>query len=119
MRETSFYQRILHLGNCLKITSLERNEETKIIRFRMEFVRGSKVQCKRCGHLSASVYNHREWEWGHLKIFEYRCYAVAGIPWIMCSRCGVLEQVKTSWAAPYMRYTQSFMDYILLLLTKV
>lgn len=42
MRDTSFFQGILHLGDSWKVTSLDCDEETKAIRIRVEFVRGSK-----------------------------------------------------------------------------
>jgi hypothetical protein len=39
MKNTSFFQRILHLGDSWKVTSLDCDEETKTIRIRVEFVR--------------------------------------------------------------------------------
>lgn len=119
MRDISFFQRILHLGDSWKVTSLDCDEETKTIRIRVEFVRGSQFLCQSCGRFSSSVYDHREREWRHLNIFEYRCYLVGDIPRITCSRCGEVRQVKIPWSEPYMRYTQSFMDYVLVLLTKM
>lgn len=53
MRDTSFFQRILHLGDSWKVTSLDCDEETKTIRIRVEFVRGSKFRCQSCGQLSS------------------------------------------------------------------
>jgi len=103
MRDTSFFQSILNLGDSWKVTSLDCDEETKTIRIRVEFVRDSKFPYQSCGQLSLSVYDHREREWRHLNIFEYRCYLVGDIPRIMCSRCGVARQVKIPWSEPHIR----------------
>jgi len=57
MKDTSFFQRILHLGDSWKVTSMECDDETKTIRIRVEFVRGLKFPYQICVNLKLGCTN--------------------------------------------------------------
>ena len=55
---------------------------------RIDFPRGSRFACPRCG-ASCPAYDTSEMTWRHLNFFQHEAHLQARVPRVRCPRCGV------------------------------
>ena len=82
----------------------------------LDFRRGSKFPCPKCGKPNCSAYDTKEKVLRHIDLFQYSTYLHCRVPRIKCSNCGVL-QIKVPWAREQSHFTL-LMEALILELAK-
>ena len=70
----------------------------------LNFKRGSKFPCPKCGKSNLSAYDTKEKVLRHINIFQYSTYLHCKVPRVKCSNCGVL-QIKVPWTREQSHFT--------------
>ena len=70
----------------------------------LDFGRGSKFQCPKCGKPNCSAYDTKEKVLRHTDYFQYATFLHCRVPRVKCSKCGIL-QIKVPWARELSSFT--------------
>ena len=84
----------------------------------LDFERGSKFPCPKCGKLNCSAYDTKEKVLRHINYFQYTTYLHCRVPRVKCSNCGVL-QIKVPWSREQSGFTLRIEAMILELAKKM
>jgi transposase len=82
----------------------------------LDFKRGSKFSCPKCGKPDCSAYDTKEKVLRHINYFQYATYLHCRVPRVKCSNCGTL-QVRVPWAREQSHFTLQ-MEAMILKLAK-
>ncbi len=98
------------------ITNFELDPISKNLGTWLDFGRGSKFPCPKCGKPGCSVYDTKEKVLRHINYFQYATYLHCRVPRVKCSNCGVL-QIEVPWAREQSGFTLQ-MEALILELAK-
>ena len=70
----------------------------------LDFERGSKFQCPKCGKSNCSAYDTKEKVLRHTDFFDYATFLHCRVPRVKCSNCGIL-QIKIPWTRERSHFT--------------
>lgn len=70
----------------------------------LDFRRGSKFPCPKCGKPNCSAYDTKEKVLRHIDYFNYTTYLHCRVPRVKCSNCGIL-QIEFPWAREQSGFT--------------
>ena len=82
----------------------------------IDFKKGSKFPCPKCGVPSCSIHDTVEKVWRHLNFFEYKTFLHCRVPRVKCGDCGV-SQIEVPWARKQSGFTL-LMDAMILILAQ-
>lgn len=78
----------------------------------LDFKRGSKFPCPKCGKHNCPAYDTKEKTLKHTDYFNYRTYLHCRVPRVKCSNCGIL-QIEVPWAREQSHFTLQMENTIL------
>ena len=87
-----------------QITNTEFDLTSEKLNIWIDFKRGSKFPCPKCGKPNCSAYDTKEKVLRHINYFQYSTYLHCRIPRLECENCGVL-QIKVPWAREKSSFT--------------
>ena len=70
----------------------------------LDFKRGSKFLCPKCGKPDCSAYDTKEKVLRHINYFQYATYLHFRVPRVKCNNCGTL-QIRVPWAREQSHFT--------------
>ncbi len=73
------------------ITNYKLDSITKNLDIWLDFRRGSKFPCPKCGKPNCSAYDTKEKVLQHIDYFNYITYLHCRVPRVKCSNCGILQ----------------------------
>ena len=82
----------------------------------IDFKKGSKFPCPKCGGPNCSIHDTVEKVWRHLNFFEYKTFLHCRVPRVKCGDCGV-SQIEVPWARKQSGFTL-LMDAMILMLAQ-
>ena len=97
----------------LKLDSISKNLDIWL-----DFRRGSKFPCSKCGKPNCPAYDTKEKVLRHINYFQYSTYLHCRVPLVKCSNCGVL-QIRVPWARELSHFTLQMEATILELAKKM
>ena len=97
MQDTDLFQLALGLSSPWIVTRSEFNARDARLDLYVDFARGSRFACARCGREGCAVHDTKEENWRHLDFFQHRTLLHARTPRVTCPECGV-RKVETPWA---------------------
>ncbi len=86
------------------ITNYKLDSITKNLDIWLDFRRGSKFPCPKCGKPNCSAYDTKEKVLQHIDYFNYITYLHCRVPRVKCSNCGIL-QIEVPWAREQSHFT--------------
>lgn len=87
----------LNVENPWHIANFDFDPISENLDIWLDFERGSKFPCPKCGKPNCSAYDTKEKVLRHINYFQYSTYLHCRVPRVKCSNCGVL-QIKVPWA---------------------
>jgi transposase len=114
MRDTDLFQLALGLSSPWTVTRSEFDGQDGRLDLYVDFPRGSRFACPRCGREGCAVHDTKDDTWRHLDFFQHRTHLHARTPRVTCPDCGVLK-VATPWARAGSGFTLLFEAYLLAL----
>jgi transposase len=106
----------LNVEEPWQITNIKYDSISEKLDIWLDFGRGSKFPCPKCGKPNCPAYDTKEKVLRHINHFQYATYLHCKIPRITCSNCGVL-QIKVPWARKKSGFTLR-MEALILELSK-
>lgn len=82
----------------------------------LDFKRGSKFPCPKCGKPDCSAYDTKEKVLRHINYFKYATYLHCRVPRVKCSNCGI-HQIEVPWTREQNHFTLQ-MEALILKLAK-
>lgn len=79
------------------ITNFEFDSISEKLDIWLDFERGFKFPCPKCGKPDCSAYDTKEKVLRHINHFQYTTYLHCRVPRVKCGDCGIL-QIKVPWA---------------------
>ena len=98
------------------IKDIDFDPELKRLDIRIDFKKGSKFPCPKCGVPNCSIHDTIEKVWRHLNFFEYKTFLHCRVPRVKCGDCGV-SQIEVPWARKQSGFTL-LMDAMILMLAQ-
>jgi transposase len=86
------------------ITYYKLDSISKNVDIWLDFRRGSKFPCPKCGKPNCSAYDTKEKDLRHIDYFNYTTYLHCRVPRVKCSNCGIL-QIEVPWAREQSGFT--------------
>lgn len=111
--ETLFSQ-ALGLEKPWTVDRITFSEADKRLDIYLDFPRGSKFTCPKCGRKDVPVYDTHEKSWRHLNFFQHQAFLHAPEPRANCPDCGV-KHVEVPWARPDSGFSLLFEALIMML----
>ena len=116
MNENELFAVALGLQSPWFVASCTFDSEQKQLDLYLDFEKGARFACPKCGREDCAVYDTFDKEWRHLNFFEHRTYLHARTPRIQCEACGV-KLIRVPWARPGSGFTLLF-DALVMMLAK-
>lgn len=113
MPDLDLFQAGLGLTPPWRVVSGNFDLELGRLELEVDFPRGARFGCPRCGELSP-VHDAEAKSWRHLNFWQYQTYIHARLPRVNCPEHGVL-QVEAPWARPGSGFTTLFEAFVLVL----
>lgn len=104
----------LGVDEPIYIEKIEFNKEDGELHIHMDFRRGGKFTCSKCGKKECAVHDTTEKTWRHLNFFQYKCFIHFRTPSTKCDDCGVHLFVP-EWGRTQSGFTMLFEAFILTL----
>jgi transposase len=104
----------LGLSSPWVVTGSAFDAEGEQLDLYLDFARGSRFVCARCGREGCAVHDTNDETWRHLDFFQHRTLLHARTPRVMCADCGV-RKVATPWARAGSGFTLLFEAYVMAL----
>lgn len=98
------------------IKDIDFNPKLKQLDIWIDFKKGSKFPCPKCGGANCSIHDTVEKVWRHLNFFEYKTFLHCRVPRVKCGDCGV-SQIEVPWARKQSGFTL-LMDAMILMLAQ-
>jgi transposase len=97
MRDTELLQRALALPAPWLVKRTEFDPRAKRLDIHIDFPRGSRFRCPKCGLEGCKLHDTDTVAWRHLNFFQHQAVLHARVPRVRCQSCGV-SQVRVPWA---------------------
>jgi len=107
-----FFRTLLDINSPWKISDLQLDQHSKIVRVFIDFERGTKFDCPLCS-TKCTVHDSSYRAWRHLDIIDYKLYLMIKIPRVKCSVHGVKTIREISWGRINTHFTHAFENSIL------
>ncbi len=108
------FSRALGLEEPWQVIQIEFSEADQEINVYLDFPRGSRFRCPKCGREDVSAYDTKEKRWRHLNFFQHKAYLHCPVPRVDCPDCGI-KSVELPWARPGSGFTLLFEALIMAL----
>ncbi len=108
------FSRALGLEEPWQVIEIEFSEADQEINIYLDFPRGSRFRCPKCGREDVPAYDTKEKRWRHLNFFQHRAYLHCPVPRVDCPDCGI-KSVELPWARPGSGFTLLFEALIMAL----
>jgi transposase len=95
----TLFSRALGLEAPWQVVRITFSESEKKIDIHLDFPRGSRFTCPKCGRKDVPAYDTHHKSWRHLNFFQHQAHLHAPEPRVNCPECGV-KNVKVPWARP-------------------
>jgi transposase len=114
------FEKGLHIKSPWYISFHELDEEKSILHIGLNFKRGAKFPCSKCGKL-CPVYDvaDENREWRHLDFWQYKTILHARNPRTDCKDCGKILTVEIDWARKEAGLTWRFEAYVMELMKEM
>lgn len=107
MDQQTLFANALGLTTPWRVTRVNFAPEQKQLDIYLDFARGSRFPCPRCG-ADAPAYDTSAERWRHLDFFQHAAYLHARVPRVECARgCGVAK-ITVPWARAGSGFTLLF-----------
>jgi len=107
MRDTELFQMALGLVAPWQVQRTDFDAAAKRLDIYLDFAKGGRFACPRCGAADCPAYDTEAKTWRHLNFFQHEAYLHARVPRITCTGCGV-KQVSVPWARDGSGFTLLF-----------
>ena len=107
------FERALHLEKPWRISGIELREAEKLLEIRLDFPKGSRFPCPRCGG-ECGAYDTADKRWRHFNFFEHECHLIARVPRISCETDGIAT-IDVPWARPGSGFTLLYEALLMML----
>jgi transposase len=107
MRDTELFQMALGLVAPWQVQRTDFDGAAKRLDIYLDFAKGGRFACPRCGAADCPAYDTEAKTWRHLNFFQHEAYLHARVPRITCTGCGV-KQVSVPWARDGSGFTLLF-----------
>jgi transposase len=114
MRDIDLFQQALGLTSPWFVERCVFDAERQRLDIFIDFERGGRFVCSKCGREGCSAYDAREDDWRHLNFFQHETTLRARVPRVSCAKCGVLK-VNPPWARAGSGFTLLFEAHVLAL----
>lgn len=108
------FSRALGLEEPWQVIEIDFSEADQEINIYLDFPRGSRFRCPKCGREDVPAYDTKEKRWRHLNFFQHKAYLHCPVPRIDCPDCGI-KSVELAWARPGSGFTLLFEALIMAL----
>ena len=108
------FSRALGLEEPWQVTKIEFSESDQEINIYLNFPRGSRFRCPKCGRSDVPAYDTKEKRWRHLNFFQHQAYLHCPMPRVNCPECGI-KSVELPWTRPGSGFTLLFEALIMAL----
>jgi transposase len=108
------FSRALGLEAPWQVTKIEFSETDQEINIYLDFPRGSRFRCPKCGRSDVPAYDTKEKRWRHLNFFQHQAYLYCPMPRVDCPECGI-KSVELPWTRPGSGFTLLFEALIMAL----
>lgn len=95
--QEDLFKLALNLQPPWHIDSIDFDVEGKRLDIHIDFERGGKFPCPKCGNSECDVHDTIDRIWRHLNFFQFKTYLHCRVPRTKCGTCGV-KLVKVPWA---------------------
>ncbi|HET6446927.1 MAG TPA: ISL3 family transposase [candidate division Zixibacteria bacterium] len=112
----ALFAQALGLEAPWQVVRISFSESEKKLDIYLDFPRGSRFTCPKCGRKDVTAYDTHDKSWRHLNFFQHQAYLHAPEPRVNCPACGV-KNVKLSWARPVSGFSLLFEALIMMLAT--
>lgn len=114
MPELELFQAALGLTPPWRVVGSDFDAAAGKLTIDVDFPRGSRFRCPKCGRVDCPVYDVAPKRWWHLNFWQDETVLTARLPRIHCEHCGVL-QVEVPWARAGSGFTVRFEALVLTL----
>jgi len=108
------FSRALGLEEPWQVIEIEFSEADQEINIYLDFPRGSRFRCPKCGSEDVPAYDTNEKRWRHLNFFQHKAYLHCPVPRVDCPDCGI-KSVELPWVRPGSGFTLLFEALIMAL----
>lgn len=108
------FTRALGLEKNWQVIKIDFSEVDHELHLYLDFPRGSRFKCPKCGRVDVTAYDTNEKHWRHLDFFQHKAYLHCPVPRIDCPDCGI-KTVDLPWARPNSGFTLLFEALIMTL----
>lgn len=110
----ALFTQALGLEAPWQVARIVFSESEKKLDIYLDFPRGSKFTCPKCGKENIPAYDTHAKSWRHLNFFQHQAYLHACEPRVKCPECGV-KSAKLPWARPGSGFSLLFEALIMML----
>lgn len=114
MKDTELLQIALMLAPPWQVVACDMDATLNRVDIDLNFTRGSRFTCSKCGQTDCEVHDTENKTWRHLNFFQHETYLHARVPRTDCPKCGV-RLVNVPWARPDSGFTLLFEAYIMMM----
>jgi transposase len=118
MHDVDLFQRALGLEEPWQVVDVEFDAGTRRLDLRIDFPKGSRFSCPKCGRQGLKVHDTEEKTWRHLDFFEHQAYLTARVPRVRCPEHSV-RQVGLPWARERSGFTLLFEALVMALVKEM
>jgi len=108
------FSRALGLEEPWQVVKIEFSEADREINIYLDFPRGSRFRCPKCGRDDVAAYDTKEKRWRHLNFFQHKAYLYCPMPRVNCPECGI-KSVELPWTRAGSGFTLLFEALIMTL----
>jgi transposase len=101
--EKELFEAALGISKPLYINEVIFDMEKQELHLHIDFSKGGRFACPKCGDEDLSVHDTASKTWRHLDFFQYKCYIHMRTPRVDCPECG-----KKLWVPPWARKESGF-----------
>jgi len=107
MNTPELFSAALGLSSPWHVESVRFDEGASALVMHLDFKRGSRFSCSKCGEEGCAIHDTLTRSWRHLDFFQHTATIHARVPRTKCPNCGV-HQVTLPWARPNSGFTLLF-----------
>jgi transposase len=118
MNDWELFSRALGLQEPWQVVDVQFDAEQRRLDLRIDFPKGSRFACPRCGREGCEVHDTEVKTWRHLDFFQHQAYLTARVPRVICAEHNV-RQVEVPWARERSGFTLLFEALVMALVKEM
>ena len=118
MHDVDLFGAALGLEKPWAVVGVEFDAERRRLDLRIDFPKGARFPCPKCGRADCPVHDTEPHIWRHLNFFEHEAYLHARVPRVKCPEHGV-RQVQVPWARGRSDFTLLFEALVMALVKEM